>query len=199
MSDDTFKFHNPRGLKKPEGPPYKAGNGQWLTKALFFENYRRSISSAYYLPVFCLKHDWDSRRSQLIEFHSTFLEERDPTGYRWAQKYLGSYEPFKQMRNAPWFKDFFENEVLPDLHELMKSEALAKVRDIMENGSDGQALAAAKYIAEEGWKKKRGRPTKAEVEGEIRRKARLTSDEEDDLKRIGLVVDNTKEAKPNAQ
>ena len=56
-----------------------------------------------------------------------------------------------------------------------------------ENGA--QALAAAKFIAMQEYDKSiRGRPSKAALEGELKRAAEALTIEDDDMARIGLSV-----------
>jgi hypothetical protein len=200
------ELYNPSGLVQPDGPPYIGKKGRKITKALFWHHYRNSPKSAPYLPVFVLRHDWDSRNvfdkapgvRPLIEVYSTFLEMDDPTGYEWAMTYLKNYDTYKRILDKyPEFKACIDEATDEILHR-KKSKAFKRLEQVMEDGSDSQALAAAKYLLEEGWKKKasnRGRPSKDEVQGELKHAAKLSREEMDDMARIGLVVDNTKEVK----
>lgn len=194
-----MELYNPSGVVQPEGPPYIGKKGRKITKALFWHNYRNSPKNSPYLPVFVLRHDWDSRNvfdktpgvRPLIEVYTTFLELDDPTGYEWAMTYLDHYDTYKRLlEKYPEFKACIDEATAEILHR-KKAKAFKRLEQVMEDGTDSQALAAAKYLLEEGWKKKatkRGRPSKEEVEGERRQAARLSQEEMDDMERIGLKV-----------
>lgn len=199
------ELYNPKNLRQPDGPPYRGKQNIPLTRALFFHVWSEAPNQARYLPVFVLKHNWDSRNQfdanieelggrKLIEVHSTFLECDDPTGYTWAMKYLEDYEVYKRLLKYDWFSTKI-NQLCEEIVRRKKAKAFTRLEQILEDGNDSQALAAARYILEEGWEKspaKRGRPSKAEVEGERKAAARLTKEEQEDADRISLVVNNTK-------
>lgn len=161
-------------------PQYKASNGTWRTGSLFWERAMPSDT-----PVFTLYE----KREGYISARDTFVALEDPTGYKWALEYLGDWEHFQKLMKAPWFVDAF-NSWNEQLHIKLKSEAISKIKEIGE-GSGNNALAAQKYLAEKGWEKaenKRGRPTRAELKGELKRQAAILSDEDVDAERIGLRV-----------
>lgn len=189
MATSDFQY-NPAGVSQPEGPVYTGGNNRRLTQALFWEYWRMSPKSRPWLPVFCLRHDYDTRKCKLIEVRETFIEEGDPTGYKWAMKYLGDWEVYKKLLGHDWFREAID-EFTGDVIIKNQSQALERLTQIMVEGSEASAISAAKYILEEKWKQpkaKRGRPSKKEVEGELKRQAKLTSEEESDLERIGLKI-----------
>lgn len=165
---------------------YKGLSGAFLTLSLFHEtNRERAINQRArdVDPVFSLYDDIPG----LINCRKTFIEEGDPTGYKWAVKYLHSWEHWERLLTCHWFAEaleFWRRE----LKEKTTSEALEKIRKISNEGSnDAQVLAAAKYLAEEGWKKSsRGKPRRKSPEQAVK------DIEQEDANRIGLklVVDN---------
>lgn len=167
-------------------PPYKDKMGRWRTQSLFVEVLEQLGRTPDETPPFSLRG-----REGFIDAKQTFLNERDPTGYKWATRYLGSYDHLKRLMTSAWFQDIY-NDWLSELHILMQSEAIDRIREIAETGQPTQALAASKYIAERGWESKtapkRGRPSKDEVKGALKEAIRLTEEEEEDFKRVGLSV-----------
>jgi hypothetical protein len=89
-----------------------------------------------------------------------------------------------------WFREAYDVWIT-ELNLQLKSEAVAKALEIMNGDNGAQALAAAKFIATQEYDKHtKGRPSKAQVEGELKRVAETMAVEDEDLKRIGLTVIN---------
>lgn len=166
---------------------YPLRGGQYLTKSLFYEKWtlytieqRGDNKPAFTL----LGKDIDG----LINAQRTFVELNDPTGYKWAIQYLDSWPHFLVLMKCGWFKEAFD-EWVAELEVKLRSESISKLRDIAASGTP-QAVAAAKYLATLDYKKvggSRGRPSKEELVGELKRQARHQQDSVDDAKRIGLV------------
>lgn len=160
---------------------YRASNGIWRTSSLFYER----NADPNQISVFSLHED----REGLINARKTYVELEDPTGYQWAMKYLDSWTHMQKLMRLPWFieaKESWDEELFFKL----RSEAISKIKEIGE-GESSLALSAQKYLAERGWEKtesKRGRPTKTEVKGELKRQAQLLEVEDEDMERIGLRV-----------
>ena len=60
--------------------------------------------------------------------------------------------------------------------------------------NDQKGLQAAKYLVEKGYAKRAGRPSKEEVERELKTDARAAKERQSDLERIGLKVVNGKDS-----
>lgn len=176
-----------RVLKLPElpGPLYKDSINRFYTNQLFIDKIEGSGYQFKYRPPFSL-HD---QREGFICAKDTFVAVGDPTGYLWALKYLKSWDHWLRLMKSGWFQNAYEYWV-GELHMKMKSEAIMRIQDISENAAnDGQRLAASKYLAERAYENKRGRPSKTEVRGELKRLAELDQDTQDEFKRVkGLMV-----------
>lgn len=128
---------------------------------------------------------------------TTFVELGDPTGYKWAIKYLGDWEHWLYLEKSSWFREALagwrkELEVKQISESVRTIEQIAKDKE----GDIKLAFSAAKYLAEQAWVKKattRGRPSKVEVDAELKRAALERSIEDDDAERINLklVSDNS--------
>jgi len=163
---------------------YRSKTGGWLTTSLFWESWKaRGVDQRAQdvKPVFSLYDEVPG----LINCRSTFIELSDPTGYKWATTYLGSWEHWEKLLETTWFVEALESW-RRELAQKMTATAIEKIKTICESSeNDAQVIAAAKYIAEQGWKKTgRGRPThkKDPVSTAIR------EIENDDALRIGLKV-----------
>ena len=166
-------------------PPYKDKQNRWLTQALFYEpNLDRNPGCTPFDPIFTLYSD----RPGLISGRKTFVELRDPTGRRWAEKYLGDWEHWLRLLKAPWFQTALE-VWQAELREVLRSEAFARIYSAMDSENPAQSLAAAKFIAtEEFHKDKAGRPSKEKLHGELKRAVEQFTIEDEDMERMGLKV-----------
>ncbi len=122
----------------------------------------------------------------LINARRSFVHEGDPTGYRWSEKYLDSFQHFERLLESSWFREAFD-QWCRELHMKNQSEAIERIKEIASEGADTQRLAASKYIAEEGWKRTstRGRPSKEDLKGELKRLTQIADVTNEDLERIG--------------
>lgn len=167
-------------------PPYKSPQGKWYTAALFYERQiRMPLYDRPIYPIFTLYDD----KPDLISARKTFVALGDPTGYDWSVRYLGDWNHWQELMEAPWFREAVE-VWRKELAAKQRAEAIKTITKIAKNPEDKQALAAAKYVAEQAWDKQantRGRPTKAEVRGELKKAIEQASIEDEDMARIGLV------------
>lgn len=174
-------------MKKLTNPPYKGENGIWLTEAIFWERAtEKPASQRPYEPVFSLYDD----RPGLINCRTTFVNLKDPTGRKWALTYLRDWNHWLRLMRCAWFREAYEVWIT-ELNLQLKSEAIARAIEIMNGDNGAQALAAAKFLATAEYDKTaRGRPSKAEINGELKKAAEALTVEDEDLKRIGLKVIN---------
>ena len=165
-------------------PPYRGLGGHWLTANLFQERWvDLRESEQVYQPVFSLMG-----REGFIDARATFVALEDPTGYKWAIQYLGSWKHYEKLMSTSWFPPFVE-EWVREIKTKLRSEAIVKIRAIAGSREQG-ALAAAKYLATLDYDSQRGSPSKAEVKGEVKRQAALLTQEDEDAVRIGLTPKN---------
>mgnify|MGYP003595513347 CR=1 FL=1 len=170
-------------------PLYKAANGRFYAGSLFYEMWK-GMSEGYrrHDPVFSLYEDLSFNDKPLINAKKAFIEEADPSGYKWAIKYLGSWQHWQKLCDLPWFQEalaIWREELAAKLH----ADALKEIVDLSRSAkNDAQRLAAAKYLVEQGWVKKnsRGRPNRSESSS--RNTGGVTLDE--DAERIGLRLVN---------
>lgn len=174
-------------MPTPSHSPFRGENYQFFTRQLFIEmQIGLPVEERVGEPPFSLYG-----REGYIDCRKTFVEERDITGYKWAMKYLHSWEHWERLQKCKWFVVEVQRWQ-EELRVLLRQEALAKIQEIAASGSP-QAYQAAKFLANQEWDKptrNRGRPSKEELKGELRDAARALSREEEDAERIGLTVIN---------
>ena len=170
---------------KPTAPPYRTRAGLWHNRQIFFEQWiALKVEDRVVEPVFTLYKD----RPGLVNARTTFIDIGDPTGYEWAITYLGDYNHWKYLMKSPWFQEAYETW-LEELTQKQLAAAIKVITEIALSGDSKAALPAARYLAEQGWKKPdRGRPTKATIDANLKQAMRERSIEDDDAERIGLTV-----------
>lgn len=159
---------------------FKDTGGKWLTLALFWEERHPK-----YEPSFTLK-DYDIERDgkQLPSLKHIYLSFEDPTEYSFATEVLGGWEHWQALCDSYKLKPYIA-KWRDELEIKLRSTAIrAMVNSAKVDGSKG--LSAAKYLAEKGWEKKRGRPSKDEVEKERKIAAGVSKEIADDLARMGI-------------
>ena len=176
--------------------PYKDVMGRWLSLSLFADMENTVEYSFKTRPVFTLNEEYDG----FICARKTFVDIGDPTGYTWAMTYLESYDHFKYLMKSPWFKTAYE-EWVTEIHLKQRANALRAIKNIAESSesSDAQRLSANKYLAERPYEKididkynaktrTRGRPSKEELTGELKRLAEKSEEINEDFERVNLKV-----------
>lgn len=165
-------------------PPYKGQNGAWLSVALFYEMSRDLPQERRIMePVFSFEE-----RPGYVWCRKTFVELMDVTGYEWAMKYLNSWEHFERLLQSDWFFSEYQ-KWCDEVKANLKAAALKRISVISATSeNEAQALAASRYLAEGGWERTRGRPSKNELKGEMKRLVEKVSHTDEDMQRIGLTI-----------
>lgn len=159
------------------------------TSQLFWDmQIDQPIASRIIEPMFTLHED----KPGLINFRKEYVRDMDPTGHKTANRLLESYEHYNMLMKLKWFKDA-KKEWDKELGAKMEQEATDVLMEIMKGGEDFKTterisaakviLGKAKVVNKEPLQQK-GRPSKAQIEGELKEQARLTKEEQEDLKRI---------------
>ena len=163
----------------------KTRNNQYLTRLLFYESATGvPLKERTITPGMSLY----GGRDGLIDAKAEFVSLRDPSGYKWTQKFLeGDIRHWKKLLECSWFKEAYALW-LEELETILKVEALDKIQEIAKTKSN-QTFQAAKFLAQEGWKQKpestRGRPSKEEISGELKKAVNVLTEVDEDINRIG--------------
>ena len=130
-------------------------------------------------------------KKDLPNLKKAFMEVRDPIGFNFAESHLGGFDQLERLHKFVWFKREWD-KWQKELRASIKAEALKRIQEIASEGST-QSLAAAKYLANGEYldeaSSKRGRPTKEEVTGELKRQVKAIEIRNEDYNRMtGLTV-----------
>lgn len=153
--------------------------GRYKTLSLFLESeYDKDA-------IFTLK-DYDHQYGDRLypSLKRLFLETSDPTEYIFATKYLAGWDHWQKI---------CANQSLAKHVEKWRYELELKLRSegvqwVIKSARSKQNWLAAKFLAEKGWETRiAGRPSKEEVDRELKIQSDIYNEYEDDLQRMRLV------------
>ena len=155
---------------------YKDKQGKWLTQALFLEfNYNENA-------VYTLDDSHkEYKGKKYLSMKQLYIEMGDVTEYEFANKYFGGWTHWKKLRG---------NKAIAKHIDQAKEELELKliacgVKRIIDHSKGDKGYQAAKWLADRGWDtRKAGRPSKSEVEGEIKRMAKEDDEYSADILRF---------------
>lgn len=155
--------------------------GRLATASLFYElnDYDSKGVSVYSIgPEDIVLGDGSTR----ISARKIYMEQADPTEYRAAIALLGDWRHWQVLVNSAKFKPVIE-EWREELRTAIQSEAMAVIMDDAK-----QNPISARWLVEQSAPKniKRGRPSKAEIESNLRQMQEEKSTTAEDLARLGL-------------
>lgn len=159
-------------------------NGSRLLGQLFLETATRKRETAPYT----LK-DYDYRGKPSL--YRLYMEESDPTEYRFANKYLADWQHWKRLCECEWFKETVARW-REELDLKLQAEALSRIiEESKQTGREGHS--ASKYLLEKGWlKDTKGRPSKAQVSDAAHKIASENTRLKEDAARLGVNVSDFK-------
>lgn len=161
---------------------YKDESERYLTRGLFKETISTHRAKTH-PAVFTLKPYDDGAYKSLKKI---YMEVNDPTEYLFAIEAFGEegWEQWQKLSKAGWFQPYIESW-RDELEIKMRAEGVRKMRDLANSGNKD----AAKWVAEGGWDKKAaGRPSKAQIKAEAKKRAGIKDDIADDAARLGFKV-----------
>jgi hypothetical protein len=140
--------------------------------------------------VYTLK---DNDHAGLPSLKRLYLEECDPTEYRFATKYLGGWEHWKKLRECEWFKPYLDSW-REELELRLKSDQYYRIMKEAQDDLNKNSHASRKFIIETvrkiqrnedlSEKNTKGRPSKDAIDRKALEIAQTHDDIRDDLKRI---------------
>lgn len=157
----------------------KDAQGRYRTESLFYESSR---DRKKYPPLFTLK-EYDHKAC--LSMYSLYMDIADPSEYFFAKKVLGSYAHWEKLVALTWFKDHLDAWRV-HLDRKLQGDAIHTMRDKASKGD----VVAAKWLANKGWEQRpdpvRGRPSKADVQAAVQKRANQFEDMQNDAERLGL-------------
>jgi hypothetical protein len=166
------------------GSKFKDSQSRWRTLSLFWESRHPD-----YEPLYTLKEEAHQGLPSLYQFYLDSCVD-DPTEYTFANTYLGGWSHWKSLKSSKWFKVHLKSW-REELAVRRESKAVAQM-ELIRNTADEASptrIQATKWLADRGVeapKPKRGRPSKAEVKGNLKRDTAELSSIEEDAKNIGI-------------
>ena len=151
---------------------------RFRTQSLFYEWYIPEDKNDLD-PIFTLKNQ---SHNGLPSMKELYLSYEDPTGYQFAIDHLGSYPHWKKLCKLKWFQEY-KKDWDDELEVRLLSKSIRKVNTLAQ-GDTAQAFNAAKYLADKGWEPKKGRPTKAEKEKQLKVQTQLEDELQEDFDRV---------------
>jgi len=120
-------------------------------------------------------------------FRDWYLHLEDLSGNAVALKFLGCQEHWDQMvKMSPWFREAVEGW-RKELQAIFRERAFRRALEIMGDSPASTSLSAAKFIHEimkEEQPSKRGRPSKEELSGSLKKAKEAHTQTEEDWARI---------------
>lgn len=156
------------------------------TQSLFIEYENENYRAVFTLQPFNVIKDG----TEYLSLYRKYMEIADPTEYRFAIKCFGSYQHWQLLQSRPWFQPYV-NAWREELDASIKSQAAVEMFEIANTTSSDQTrVQALKWLSDRGYlgsipkPKRRGRPSKEEIEGELRRQLTNSKDINDDYTRL---------------
>lgn len=137
-------------------------NNQYLTQGLFWEF--RHTTKLEYCPYTLSERDNYGR----ISMYRVYME--CDSEYEAAMVLLNSWKHWEALCNSPWFI----KELKKWREEREIREAAIGKKILLEEAEKGN-VAAARYLVDNSTKRKAGRPSKDEVEGQKRKEAAINT------------------------
>ena len=159
--------------------PFRDNQNRRLTKSLFVDFDK--VYGMYTLKPF----DVVIEDKVYPSLHKLYLEYSDPTEYLFAKDFFESLEHWNILCSMPFFLSYI-SAWRTELELKLKAEGL---RHILKEAKEGK-YDANKFLATKAWidkeqdPKRRGRPSKFEIDRQAREIAFLSADVDEDLKRI---------------
>ena len=158
---------------------FRDTQGRYRTKSLFKE----LNTEGDYPYYFTLK---PVDQPDAVSMRRKYLEIADPTEYAVAERLLGSWDHWQKLLKVRWFKEAVE-QWREELRIKLRSHYYEKMHTYGRR-DDQLGYSATKFWMEETKPpKKRGRPSKAEVEAELKRTAEDSKLTDQDAERLGLL------------
>lgn len=162
-------------------PTFRASNGLYYTKQLFWEMADPSADRPYVL--YSLK-DEDHEVDGVVypSIKRLYVEFEDETEYEFAKRYFQNYSQFKKLLDATWFRI-----VIEDAREELKLKLAARaLTTVKQKASEGDLRANQLLLSSwvDSKKSKAGRPSKAQIKQEAEDLFRQQSSVRDDHERI---------------
>jgi hypothetical protein len=159
---------------------FRSPSSRRYLKGLFFETTLADKTSVSYTLK---EHDHQGYPS----LYRLYMEEKDPTEYRFATKYLDGWSHWEELLQCTWFQPHIA-AWRRELELYIKSQALVNIFEEAVHPEGKNFFHANKYLLERGWIDKttntKGRPSKQDIKQEATRLAKEHEQVEGDYDRL---------------
>lgn len=167
---------------KPDRSKFKDEKNRYIVQGLFLEDRYNMDLSVYTFDG----EDKVYKGKTFPSLKKLYIEYADPTEYMFANEYLFDWKHWKRLCNNAIVSRHIE-EWREELELSLVSEGIQTMIDL---AGDKQSYQAAKFLADRGWDKtEKGRPSKEQIEGELKRRADEKSDFDEDFQLLKLHKD----------
>lgn len=164
---------------KPDKSKFKDEKGRYIVQGLFLEDKYNTDLSVYTFDG----EDKTYKGRVYPSLKRLYIELGDPKEYIFANTYLYNWDHWQRLCNNAIIGRHIE-KWRNELELSIISEGVATMIDLAVNDKSYQA---AKFLVDRGWDKStRGRPTNAEIEGELKRKAAEAAEFDNDFQLLTL-------------
>lgn len=123
--------------------------------------------------------------AEFPSLYKLYISEEDLTEYTFANKYFENWEHWELISESLWFKPFLA-KWRAELRLKLESQSLIAILEEAKDRKSKNRFAANRIILEKIQKAtpRRGRPSKEEVQGELKRQTHIERELQEDMKRI---------------
>jgi len=167
--------------KESKNPLFFDELGRYRTVSMFYETSYGSQKK--FRSPYTLKEDHlTDKEGDRISLKKMYLEMEDPTEYMFANTYFASWKHWKKVCASPQLADEIE-EWREELEIKLRATGIKQMINKVKSGV--ATFQTEKWLADRGFiEKKAGRPTKAAVEAEKKRQARIQDEFAEDTVRL---------------
>lgn len=172
----------PESLKNSQGQPY--------LRRLFLET-SYTINDKSDIPYTLRDEDHPEGYKSL---YLLFISAEDPTEIVFAEQYLDGYAHWVRLCESEWFKEYADRW-RTELDLKLKYKAIEIVKQVATDPDHKNQFEAVKILLNTPWRDKpkakdgRGRPSKAEVKGELKSRVEEELALQEELKRVKNYAD----------
>lgn len=161
---------------------FKAPNGQFYTRQIFYEMNTADVS----LVLYTLKdYDIELNGRLIPSLSRLYIGMADVSEYDFALKYFGSWKHWKMISDANWFKEYI-TPMREELATKLMSLSVKRIAQLAE-GDTRDAFQANRYLLDKGYITKvgaKGRPSKEAIQREAEALFKEKDDFNEDFKRL---------------
>lgn len=159
---------------KPDKSKFKDDKNRYIVQGLFLEDRYNADLAVYTFDG----EDKTYKDKVFPSLKRLYLEHGDPKEYSFARKYLYDWDHWQRLCRNKICRVHID-KWREELELSLVSEGVATLIDLAINDKSYQA---AKYLADKGWdKSERGRPSKEQIEGELKRRADQSAEWDEDF------------------